>query len=720
MFMQSTLEKWRSFCSYFKSDHDQLSHDKIYIILCLGCILFAGITQYLVRDNQWEHWKNNPDIYFHDDTPMVMAKDAPYFLSLADNYRDGINSFEILRNYPDNTPEFRARHSDPNDEPYDPPSQLSWQDIPMLSLILAFLSDHVTDGNTTLAGNLMIPITAFLTAIAIGVMFWIVGYPIEGAIASVGFGLSPIIMGRTAIGRIDTDQLIFFFLAMTLSFILLTARQNTNGRVLIFTLLAGLSSQLFQFWYKQDLFLILLPGLLFIGLVLHRHHFKTAIGLSLAMIILSGPITFFSGLLPTITRSLEILGLVSVNISDVVSVSLSYPDTFSTIEELQVQPLDISLIGMAIWPAFAIAGIIGFSLWTITHLKKGIVFLPFFLLGLSGLFTGVRFTIYAVPFIWFGAAWLGILFIRIGLKQIAKKQVHRNHGMAIGAIALLSMASLAVYVQPKVYEYKPDFTPEIVGLFKELKTYHQAKLEPSDLVPVVLTAWDYGYLSTYITEMATLHDGGSQRSPKTYFIARGLVDNRPDQLLKIIDFISHEGVPGIFAASTDIPTLKAKIDNSPPSDRPSYLVLTGEMQGLIPGIAKNGFHDIKSNTPLDDRLLIRFMPTNPVCQQINISQLTCNDALVDLSKGTIDDAPVLKQITQIQNGKVLKTQTLNQDGQIVFVINKTLDGVSVHFVDMLLWNSVYYQLMERADFDSSHLKLVIDHYPHGRVYEIIK
>jgi len=720
MVMQNALEKWLSFSSYFKSDHDQLSHQKFYIVLCLGLILFAGITQYLVRDNQWEHWKKNPDIYFHDETPMVLAKDAPYFLSLADDYRVGINEFEFLQNYPDNIPEFRAKHNNPDDVPYDPPSQLSWQDIPMLSVVLAFLSEYVTNGNTTLAGNLMIPVTAFLTAIGIGMMFWVVGYPIEGAIASVGFGLSPIFMGRTAVGRIDTDQLIFFFLATTLSLIVMAARQNTNQRLLLFTLLAALSGQLFQFWYKQNLFLILFPGLMFLCLYLHRHHFKTALGYSLIMILFSGPITFFKSLLPVLVRSLETLGLLTPGNTKESLGSLSYPDTFSTVEEMMVQPLDISLIGMAIWPGFAIFGIIGFGLWSILHLKKSIVFLPFFLLGLLGIFTAVRFTIYSTPFIWFGGAWLGLLIVRKSLKQVLKSQTFKYQIVTVGIMALAIMASLTIYVQPKVYAYKPDFTPEIVGVFKDLKTYHDSKSEPTDIKPIIVTAWDYGYLSEYITKMATFHDGGSQRSPKTYFFARGLMDNNLGQFLKIIDFISYEGIPGILEASTDIPTLKAKIDNAPPTDRPVYIVLTGLMQDFIPSIAKNGFHDLKSNTPLDDKLLPRFMPQNPICQQINNTQLTCNDALVDLSKGTIDSSPVLKQMTQIRNGKAIKTRSMNPNGRLVFVINESTNGTSVHLVDILLWDSVYYQLMERANYNTERLKLVIDHYPHGRVYEIIK
>ena len=77
------------------------------------------------------------------------------------------------------------------------------------------------EGDLFTAANAMIPVTAFLSAVMVGLMFWAAGYPAEGAIAGTGFGLSSTYLIRSSIGRIGllVTQLVIFSLRFVYSFI---------------------------------------------------------------------------------------------------------------------------------------------------------------------------------------------------------------------------------------------------------------------------------------------------------------------------------------------------------------------------------------------------------------------------------------------------------------------------------------------------------------------
>jgi dolichyl-diphosphooligosaccharide--protein glycosyltransferase len=62
----------------------------------------------------------------------------------------------------------------------------------------------------------------------------------------------------------------------------------------------------------------------------------------------------------------------------------------------------------------------------------------------------------------------------------------------------------------------PSIHPRLYATFLEVK-----KQVPENAG--LLTWWDYGYAITDATGLATFYDGGTQTSPKTYFIACGLI-----------------------------------------------------------------------------------------------------------------------------------------------------------------------------------------------------
>ena len=91
---------------------------------------------------------------------------------------------------------------------------------------------------------------------------------------------------------------------------------------------------------------------------------------------------------------------------------------------------------------------------------------------------------------------------------------------------------------------KPTFHPEEIAAFRFLsKTEHKENA-------VVATWWDYGYASMFFNVISTLHDGGSQTTPTTHFVARALTTANANTSVGIFKFLTNEGHSGIRTAKS--------------------------------------------------------------------------------------------------------------------------------------------------------------------------
>ncbi|GIR32206.1 MAG: hypothetical protein CM15mP45_15020 [Deltaproteobacteria bacterium] len=91
------------------------------------------------------------------------------------------------------------------------------------------------------------------------------------------------------------------------------------------------------------------------------------------------------------------------------------------------------------------------------------------------------------------------------------------------------------------------------------------------------------------TKLATFHDGGAQFSPKTYFIARGLISPEPNELSNITQYLATEGNRGINDNNSSPEALLEAVRN--PVDTPwdpVYLLFTADMIGKYGAFSKIG------------------------------------------------------------------------------------------------------------------------------------
>ena len=696
------------------------SHDWRYVIGAIVLILLAGFINYETRQAQWQYWQDNPDQFYANGSPLASTTDAAYFLSLAENYGRGVmgQDFSQSRLYPDQTIAYQQTHNDQFD--VDDHLEKSVFDIPLLSVVIHHVADWFYDGNLLMAGNAMIPITGFLTAVMVGLMFWAAGYPAEGAIAGTGIGLSSTYLIRTSVGRIDTDQLVVFFLALCLAVLLVAARQRNLAKMLAFSLLMALSMLAFFWWYLKSPFVVLLPLLLGFGVYTQQWDWRRA-SLAVGFVVIAiNPLFYFGTVGPF---ALDVFGyLTGINTqSDITNengVALSFPNTFSTITELAKIDFVKTLEVLTSHAGIGSIGVIGFIGFLITRPSKGVIFLPFFMMGMLSFIAGRRFAFFAAPFVWFGVAWLSLTLTRVIASAVQKKMVQKKIPfiqeaavLVVSAVMVLGSASILSFN----YMPRPSFDRPTVETFAQMRSLNKEKSG------VFASWWDYGYMAHFKSGMNTIHDGGLQKSPRTHLFARGLVSPEQRELIQITKFITKEGNEGIYANAQSLEALNQAIIKSDLPERPIYLVMTSQMQSWAQTIAKLGKHDVVNGITPPPNVLRGYGYIHLSCKNVGPNKLQCNHGLLDLNHGTLDGKSILNGMVEIRAGKQTAAKKLNQNGQFVLmVINSGNHKTRLVLVPNPLWNSSFNQLFHLGTYDQDHLELVIDNYPTARVYKVLQ
>ena len=697
----------------------QSSMDWRYLIGAGVLILLSGMINYDTRQTQWEQWQANPNIFFANGQPLVSTTDAGYFLSLADDYRNNVitDTFDSKRQYPERQLAFKNKIVETPIEAAT--KSRSALDYPLLSVSIAKTADLFFEGDLLTAANAMIAVTAFMTAVAIGIMFWVAGFPAEGAIAGTGFGLCTTYLIRTSVGRIDTDQLIIFFVALTITFILLAIRERDFRKMLGFVLLAALASITFSWWYPQSLFVLLFPIITGIGIFISQLDWRRA-GAGFGLFVLAtNPLHFINSVFSFLETFFSKFFPSSSAVVTNTSSTLRFPDTYSTITELGRIDILSTLHFMTADVTIGIVGCIGFIIFLIMKPSKGLVFLPFFAIGLLSVFAGRRFAFYGAPFVWFGAAWLFMSASRIAADLLNKKGMAKNPKSFAKDGTVLTFSGIAVIFTAMIsnlnYTPSPSFSSPVVTTMGQLKSVNEKEKG------VLATWWDYGYLAHFKSGMATLHDGGIQETPRTHLIARGFISNNPGEMIQIIKFVGTEGNHGIEENSKSLKDLNIAISKAGMPDRTPYIMVTDQMGGWFMTMAKLGLFNTETGQYPSQQVLNGYTFYNFACSPIEGNKFKCQQGLIDLNHGTIDGKPIIKKTVETIDGKISNFKDYDNNGLYVLLIARNpFGGLRVKLVPRPTWQSAFTQLYELGVYDENRLELVIDNYPAARVYKILR
>lgn len=664
------------------------------VVAAVVLVALAISSNVYVRYSQFEIWQSTNSSNHIFDAPTFSTADAPYFLSHAVNIHSGDPgvSLNSKRVYPNNLQAAAERTSN-----------ISFHDYPLLSILIAGFANSNEPADLLITGNLGLFVTSALTALAVAVCFGAAGYWAQGAIAGFGGGLSAAYLTRSSIGRIDTDQLNLGFMYLLFSLVVFAGRSSSRLRSLCWCLAAGITANLFMWWYDKPVLIVMIAfALAWLLICLQRNVITSLVGTTI-FLVFSG-IEYFDPFSSTYLKNVF------------AEAEFIFPNTLQTITETRTVPLGQILIYSTGSIEMGIVSLTGLAMFFVRHPVIAIAYGPLAAFGLLNFIIGNRAIFYSAPIMWFGAAFLITTTSRYIAFNMSKNSFARWRDQSATVLAACLAMIIAWVNSPTDYVPRPSFPKPVLEGFASLK----ASAEPTN--SVVATWWDYGYASMLFNELPTFHDGGSQTTPSTHFVARAFLN--PDQTATIgnLKFLSTKGHEGISTENT-LAGLQEKFEEAVSAPSPDlYLVVTSQMAGWMGSISQIGNWDIEKGEPVALRgnpngPMVNYEPLN--CRLGGYPQtLSCAGTAFDLERGLINGAPLLAGWAHSQNGTTIRGKSFDHNGDFGVQIIQTGNRISVFMMHRQLFESSFNKLFYLGQIDHPSISLHYDNYPHIRIYKI--
>jgi dolichyl-diphosphooligosaccharide--protein glycosyltransferase len=233
----------------------------------------------------------------------------------------------------------------------------------------------------------------------------------------------------------------------------------------------------------------------------------------------------------------------------------------------------------------------------------------------------------------------------------------------------------------------------------------------------IWTWWDFGTAIQYYAGRAVYHDGQSQGSPKTYFIATTFSMNDPQTAYNTILGVSNLGAKGIKELleegknPEDIRELIFKGLFSYPVKNPIYWVFTEDEIPKFAAISYLGTWNFK------EKRGIRLPIYSFKCSQLNSRFLKCKGLIIDMKEGYLYDSqkkiPIRKLV--IKSNKNLQEVNFMKGKIYVEVINKNYQ-VLAYLLSEKAYQSLFNQMFILRKYSINYFEIVYDDFPHMVVY----
>jgi len=658
---------------------------KKYLIIFLGIFVPVFLGLY-IRYKPIKFWYEHKSAYFVNEKPIFTGYDAFYYARLAEEYKKGTfkaGGVDPLRFYPDKV------HY---------PSI-----IPLISWLFAKLSQIFNKSIEELS-LWVIPILAVLPVIPIFLFFWKLDLPLAGFGGALVLSTSYFYLVRTSIGRIDTDSLIVFF-QFAIPLTILLAPQSKKR--IIWLLIGGVLANLFYWWYLHSSLILVLY--LFALMYIYLEDREQLLKKFLLLTLFFNPVVLASGFLE-ITEKVHTY---IVNFGK--PLETGFPNVQVSIAELQKYSLD-RLAASSIGNKYLfIAGLLGILLFLISKWRVSILLIPTFLIGFLTFFGANRFLIFLAPFIGIGLGYaLDILWKN--LRRFVNDRLYTSYTLLGFLLLLLG----ALYSNNASFNFipRPVLPPAIAQAFIKLKN-----ITPKNAV--IWTWWDYGYAIQYYAGRATYHDGGSQFSPKTYFVALSFTTADFDKMKNIINSVSICGAECIEELiksgkkPEDIKLLfeNGKLTGGKFSQRPVYVLFTGDLINKFYWISYFGTWDFekKRGTHLTVSML--------GCKPISRFKLACTGNVnIDFRKGFVifnaqkKEIPLMAYVLRTKNDKRTYVIPGRSEGLILENVYTFVPKNSLYFlINKQTYNAIFNRLFILREYPQN-FSLVDEKFPFYVLY----
>ena len=678
-----------------------------------------------------------PTKYFSNETPMMTTLDSYYWLRLAAMSKSiqAKSERDQLRNFPDG----------------------KILTSPLIAHVMAkvapIFSKDFYEGNIFLMIGLS---GAFIFPLAL--YFYFIGFPISGLLGGLIGTFAYEYLIRTGVGRVDTDVLFLFFLFLTSVFVLQASKARKIIYILLYSGLAGCTAYLLTEWWGKNVFVLTFAAVLLLSLWVYpqssnvkphdQNHlqlirrlptlkfrlFVSSVAVGFFLVCSSG--FNFPNLLsgdfytPAAHYLKEYLATEdSVEIDRVVE----FPNVIKTITEAtKLNTLD-SLNLLLKSPTLSTAGLIGLLIFFVVYWRRLIPIILIFFVGALTFYSSRRFAMFLAPFVGIGygfmltmvVGWVFELLHNIG-QRIARSETSRfgQYSKRFSCLSRHRLREYANYCVAALF-FLSITSKTAIGLVPEPSVPAQnyaSFVYLRDNLPkhsAIYTWWDYGYALTEITGQGTFHDGGSQTSPKTFFIAQSFLSDSQEELYNTISYLTSQGVSGIYQMIENEITYEEilfNVKSNPPElqNRDIYLLYSKDMIGKYQSINSIGHWDVKRKV-LGPKTNYRELN----CNRYRDKQLFCKDGTIDLEKGITHEGKPLRETIIVGDGYIQhRIFYPRNQGQYLQILSNQSELMSVQLIDEEVYRSNFNQMFLLGQFDDNLFEQYYNAFPWTRVFHV--
>ncbi|MBF0316983.1 MAG: hypothetical protein HQL04_02330 [Nitrospirae bacterium] len=375
---------------------------------------------------------------------------------------------------------------------------------------------------------------------------------------------------------------------------------------------------------------------------------------------------------------------------------------FSTVDEMQKTPVEVLMSFIFKTPALTLTGLFFFAIFGISHIKKLIPLLPIIIMGLLTFRGSNRYVMNLAPLVGIGYGYMIVIIIKIIMNSLNTRDIVKE--LALYSFSFLFFLSV---LNQTAYAYVPQ--PSVpTDIYRPM--YHLKDKLPKD--SVILTWWDLGYAIVDTTGYATFHDGGTQNTNTTNYIARGLTSESQYELYNITGMLCAKGSTVTEDIINKDLGLNSIIDNVKVDD--VYLMYTQDMIGKFQSIYYLRGAIPQKHANQDDPMLAILL-----CQSFNAGVLSCNGNILDLNTGLINNSSGLAKSVFIERGKVIK-QYNYENKSTIFLELIIQDGsiLAVYMMKDVFFYSNLNQMFLLGNYDGAIYEETLNAFPALRIFKL--
>ena len=687
------------------------SANLVYYLLFL-VVLVLGLY---IRFDDIQFWKANEHLFFYKGETLYSEYDSFLFARLAKDMEEGLyrpGKIDPFRFFPDNSSQAKI-----DKEEFAPKYGISGA---FISNTFYFLS-QLTGLSVAWLTWYLIPFLAISPAIPLFFYLKRLNLPFAGLAGGIVMLSAPMYLGRTNLMRLDHDVLNLTFPILIAFLFYLFFASQTQGKKLIFVCLASLTLIFYQLWYGHPNLCFVLV-LIFILYYLWEKKFKLSSFkkedyLYLGLLILPQVWYLYAGPYHLYLQvKTLVFGLKEQTSAE--KLFSDFPNILQSISELQRLSLKEVFATATYSTAFGVAGLIGALALFIFHIRSLFFLLPFFGIGLLTFVSGARFAMYLSPFVGLGLGYLVHLLFEKLLPMMGLFVEERKRSFALlltGTLLFLALifasrGAVSAVSTPKVHSF----------LVKDMDWIKHNTPKNS----VIWTWWDYGYAFQLYARRATIHDGGSQASPKTYLVAKSFAVSSPEQGWRVISFTANYGLTGLANLLKEGKRASAIVEDmlagnfDKPLKTPIYVVFTDDLISKFGWVHYFGSYDFNKKegtfgqivSPQDCKMIA---PNVIQCADLDNAILDLTNGIINIKNGTIP----IKDF-YFHDGKELKAQQFFENGYVVELVRTQEGKFGLFLLLPQQADTLFNRMFILRQYDQRYFELVYDNFPISVIYRV--